>query len=335
MERSVPLQTMPPLVPRMLIRAGGLAGLDQTAVAGIPGLSLSGHDGIRLPTSSTVRVWEEWSSPIREWGGGAQVLRAWRLGAFGVWDYLFVAAETLAHAFEAGGRHAAAISDPGDGLEPVWGEDGLTVGYRSVSAEHPEFPLIAEFALALLVAEASAGAGRRVVPLRVCLPSSTPRRHGHLVEAFGTPDIDFRAELPSITFSTADVSRRLPRADPVLAAILSEYANAQVAASRPMMCWLDRLRAEVDAAFAEGGPDLARTAHRLGMSPRTLQRRLKGESTSWRDLVEQRRHQRAELLLRQRSLTMESIAARVGYTDARTLRRALHRWYGRGVVPKP
>ncbi|MEV4363182.1 helix-turn-helix domain-containing protein [Nonomuraea sp. NPDC049625] len=35
-------------------------------------------------------------------------------------------------------------------------------------------------------------------------------------------------------------------------------------------------------------------------------------------------------LLRETTLSVESIAARVGFTDSRALRRAIHRWYGHG-----
>ncbi|TMR01193.1 AraC family transcriptional regulator [Actinomadura soli] len=66
------------------------------------------------------------------------------------------------------------------------------------------------------------------------------------------------------------------------------------------------------------------------MGPRTLQRRLSDEGTSWRDELERFRQQRVEHLLRETSMTLEAISARSGYSDPRALRRAVHRWYGRG-----
>jgi transcriptional regulator GlxA family with amidase domain len=44
--------------------------------------------------------------------------------------------------------------------------------------------------------------------------------------------------------------------------------------------------------------------------------------------LEKIRQERATRLLRTTPLGVESIAARVGYSDVRALRRAVRRWYG-------
>ncbi|APA95096.1 helix-turn-helix transcriptional regulator [Nocardia seriolae] len=82
------------------------------------------------------------------------------------------------------------------------------------------------------------------------------------------------------------------------------------------------------AALAEGELDLGRVAQRLAIGPRTLQRRLSEVGTTWRAEVEAMRHRRAAELLRDTDLPVQSIAARVGYVDARALRRAFLRWTG-------
>jgi transcriptional regulator GlxA family with amidase domain len=53
------------------------------------------------------------------------------------------------------------------------------------------------------------------------------------------------------------------------------------------------------------------------MSPRTLQRRLREEGTSWREELEKLRQRRVERLLRETSLSVESIAARIGFPGPR------------------
>ncbi len=70
-------------------------------------------------------------------------------------------------------------------------------------------------------------------------------------------------------------------------------------------------------------------AARLATSPRTVQRRLTDLDTSWRDEVDQVRRARAMDLLRDTELTVQAVAARVGYSDARALRRAFVQWTGR------
>ena len=65
---------------------------------------------------------------------------------------------------------------------------------------------------------------------------------------------------------------------------------------------------------------------RLGVSSRTLQRRLHNEGTSFAEVLEQLRRREAERLLRDRRLTVEAIAARLGYSEPSTFYRAFRRW---------
>ncbi|MEU1626891.1 helix-turn-helix domain-containing protein [Streptomyces sp. NPDC020096] len=66
----------------------------------------------------------------------------------------------------------------------------------------------------------------------------------------------------------------------------------------------------------------------MALSPRTLQRRLDEHGTNWRDQAETVRREHITHLLRSTDLSIESIAARTGYADARAPRRAVQRWYG-------
>ncbi|MFG6196247.1 helix-turn-helix domain-containing protein [Nonomuraea sp. JJY05] len=147
---------------------------------------------------------------------------------------------------------------------------------------------------------------------------------------FGTRRVRLETDDPSITFAWADIEAPLPRADPALAAILDDHARLSVAAARPVLGWLDRFHAVLESAVAGGPPGLDQVAGQLAMSPRTLQRRLRDEGTSWREELERLRRRRVDRLLRETTLSVESIAARVGFTDSRALRRAIHRWYGHG-----
>ncbi|MGQ4729288.1 AraC family transcriptional regulator ligand-binding domain-containing protein [Streptomyces sp. Ju416(a)] len=326
---EVPPGTVPPYVTRLLLRAGQAAGLDRHRLAGVDGLASLQDDAVRLPAASLVRIWEEWSAELRDLGGGPLPWQLWRPGALGVWDYLFTSADTLTEAFEHADHHAAAVTDPTESFAAVRGADGLTVSFHCRFADHPVFPIIGEFAAGMILTAAASGAGRPVTPTRVVLPGPGPRRYGHLARAYGTRSIEFGAGLPSVTFSTADADRPLPRADPALAAILRKHARTTLANSRAVLCWFDRFRGELELHLTRGVPELARIAHTLNVSPRTLQRRLQEEGTSWRAELELARQHRVEQLLKT-PLSVESIAARVGYADSRSLSRAVHRWYGHG-----
>ncbi len=70
-------------------------------------------------------------------------------------------------------------------------------------------------------------------------------------------------------------------------------------------------------------------AQRLGVSSRTLKRRLADEGTTYRALVEGTRRVRAEALLADAALSLEQVADRLGYSDVTNFSRAYRRWTGR------
>src|SRR5262249_53540540 len=74
--------------------------------------------------------------------------------------------------------------------------------------------------------------------------------------------------------------------------------------------------------------DLATTAKVLGISRRTLQRRLEARGLSHRELVAVARHNVVTSLLVQSSSTIEEIAIRVGFRDHTSLHRAFRRRTG-------
>jgi AraC-like DNA-binding protein len=78
-------------------------------------------------------------------------------------------------------------------------------------------------------------------------------------------------------------------------------------------------------------PSLRETARRLAMTPRTLQRRLRSEGVSHRELVEHMRKHRAVELLTTTALRIEAVAAELGFSDAAAFQRA----FGPGWASPP
>ena len=77
-------------------------------------------------------------------------------------------------------------------------------------------------------------------------------------------------------------------------------------------------------------PTLTFCARLLGMTPRTLHRRLIEEGTSYREVAESVRHRMALELLRKK-VTVKEVAYLLGYKEIANFRRAFKRW--EGVAP--
>ncbi|MCU1643297.1 MAG: FAD-dependent oxidoreductase [Nocardia sp.] len=89
------------------------------------------------------------------------------------------------------------------------------------------------------------------------------------------------------------------------------------------LSWPEQVQQVLAETIGTGDASLTAVARRLLVSPRTLQRYLAAADTTWRaqlDLARQHTAQRSDLT------STFALAHRLGYADARSLRRAAHRW---------
>lgn len=85
------------------------------------------------------------------------------------------------------------------------------------------------------------------------------------------------------------------------------------------------VRATIAALLRHGDASLQRTAHRLGISPRSLQRHLTGMGTSYSEMIAEVRLDTACHLLTESDLSIASIARSLGYSGASSFSRTFMR----------
>jgi AraC-like DNA-binding protein len=95
---------------------------------------------------------------------------------------------------------------------------------------------------------------------------------------------------------------------------------------------INQLRRVVLDMLVSGYPKLERVAAEIGMTQRTLQRRLAMAGTSYSELVNEARFQLAAELLRDRRVPIASIARVVGFANHSGFSRAFHR--RTGITPR-
>jgi AraC-like DNA-binding protein len=87
-------------------------------------------------------------------------------------------------------------------------------------------------------------------------------------------------------------------------------------------------RLTIVATLPSGTPTLPQVARSLGLSERTLRRRLAGQRTSFQDLLEGCRSSLAGRYLERRDLALAEIAFLLGFSEPSPFYRAFRRWYG-------
>lgn len=78
-------------------------------------------------------------------------------------------------------------------------------------------------------------------------------------------------------------------------------------------------------------PSMDSIALQMGMTERTLRRRLRDEGRSYADIIDDVRKNLALEYLRTTRMSVDDIAWKVGFTDSSNLRRAVKRWTGQTI----
>lgn len=142
---------------------------------------------------------------------------------------------------------------------------------------------------------------------------------------FGLP-LRFSAEHNAISWSRFDLERPLIHADAELCAVLDRHAQ-RLLEERPAATGFCLRVRQVIAERLDGGDVRAETiAAALRMSPRTLRRRLSDEDTTYQQLLDGVRSDFAHRYLREEGLSVDEVAARLGFAEASSFRRAVKRW---------
>ncbi|MFG1790167.1 AraC family transcriptional regulator ligand-binding domain-containing protein [Nocardia sp. NPDC049149] len=307
-------------------RRTGVAEAQLAAIHGIDDSALSGELN-RIPLHSLLQLWELLATARPEPGAGLAVVAAAPLGTLTTWDYLVTNGPTLADALGAAQPYHRLVTAAAEGFGLTHDGD-LTVEFRTTAGDPAVAAVINEYVLAYYLRRAREATGRQVVPARVAFSRAAPRNHDALTAAFGTDRIEFDAPADTITFRADDATASLPRADPMLADLLRSHADLVLATARPIPGPLEAFRIALAAALTAGDPALTSVAHRMAVSPRTLQRQLAEHGTTWRHEFDLVRYEQAKTLLAEGRLTTSAIATRLGFTDDRALRKAFHRWSG-------
>jgi AraC-like DNA-binding protein len=134
----------------------------------------------------------------------------------------------------------------------------------------------------------------------------------------------------ALLFERRLLSRPLRTADRQLLHYLEEHARAVLAELPvPKDDLIGQVRHFVVGALPHDGAGLSAAARALGMSTRTLQRRLGECGIVYARLVEDVRRQMSDRYLADAKLSLGEIAYLLGYSEGSAFNRAYRRWTGR------
>ncbi|MEO3474110.1 AraC family transcriptional regulator ligand-binding domain-containing protein [Roseomonas sp. CAU 1739] len=182
------------------------------------------------------------------------------------------------------------------------------------------------------IQDAAMGIGIRMIA-QLCGRQGEEARFGHSPPAdlaphrlsLGIP-VSFDAEQTCLVLAPEVLAAPVRTADAALRRILQRQVTEYWARSQPAVA--EQARRALAAQVTAGEASLALVARALGLGPRTLNRRLEAEGTSFRTVLEQARHDAACQLLAATRMPATKISAALGYASpagfVRAFRRTAH-----------
>ena len=166
-------------------------------------------------------------------------------------------------------------------------------------------------------------------PNRIELPSDPVDLTAYFPTFTDLP-LSFNQPHMSVWAEQKVLSAPLPRFDSSYCRPANEKERASFVATAPASDPAGQLEQAIESTLGHPELSLRLTAAIIGTSPRTLQRRLTEQGSSFSRLLQGVRFRNAQRLLRDSERPLTEIAKRLGYTDPANFIRAFKRWTGVG-----
>ncbi|WP_078394521.1 AraC family transcriptional regulator [Shouchella patagoniensis] len=187
-------------------------------------------------------------------------------------------------------------------------------------------PILIGITLAFLLELGRRGTGQ---PLKAqSVQFSQPMGDVKTLESYFGCSIKIGTKSNQLIFSREDLDRPFISYNKELLDILSPALDHSLNEQQRSYSITETVKWIMKRTLTAGRPNIETVAKELGMSERTLQRRLTEEQSSFKHLLTEARHEQARQHLIDPTLDIKEIAFLVGYEDQNSFYRAFRLWEG-------
>jgi AraC-like DNA-binding protein len=330
--RKVSLDALPSAsggISRLIYARLRAAGIPPKPLLASTGLTLAQIEDrkARVTVQSQIKFLELASKALDDELLGFHLARDCELRELGLVYYVLASSESLADALHNAERYGRIVNE-GVRLRIREGRE-IGIGMEYVNVERHGDRQHIEFWLTIIVRLLRQLTDRRLVPSRVRV-----MHHGRKMpaefRAFIGCAIDFATGADEVALPGTTGQMPVASADLYLNDLLTRYCEEALAHRRPGR--VVKLRSEVENAIApvlpHGTASAPEIARRLGLSHRTLARRLADEGLSFSQVLHELKLDLAKRYLRE-GLSVSRIAWLLGYQEVSAFTHAFKRWTGK------
>ncbi len=302
----------------------GLDGADLFAQLDLDYALLTNPDA-RIEQDQMTRLWELAVQVSGNQAIGLGMARIIRPAHFNVVGFALLSSTNLREGLARLVRYQRIIGEASD-MSLKQSPDSYTLELHIHGDTVPASPQSHDAALAYLLAFFRWMTGSHIRPLQMGFVYEQPADTAAYDQLFQCP-LSFGAKSYSMQFARDVMDARLASGNATLAQIHDQFAGDYLARFEQTRV-THQTRQVLCRFLPQGEPKRQAVASALGMSTRTLQRRLQEEHTSFQQLLDETRRELAIQLLRQRRLTLLEVAYLLGFADPSNFFRAFKRWFG-------
>lgn len=309
----------------LVLKAFNAEGLPREALldgSGITAADLARAD-TRITTNQEMRVCAN-AVALRH-DIGLELGRQMHVSSYGILGYALLSSATFGDALRLALRYPALLGTLFElRLETDGERTWLTADdYR----DNPELAVFnAELCMASLKVICDDLLGRPLPLLAAHFAHRAPGYQANYSQNFDCP-LSFDTERHGFAFASQWLEHPLPLADPVTHRDMHERCRRQNTEFTGRQAWLGRIR-DLLAEQLDNPPGLDGLAQQLNSSPRTLRRHLQSMGSSYQQMLDDLRFERAKHWLGEGKLPIHRIAEQLGFSETASFRHAFIRWSG-------
>lgn len=254
---------------------------------------------------------------------GIEVGRRYHATTYGIWGFALLSSATFGDAVSVGLRYLQLTSTFCDIRPTVRGEDAtLVIDDRDLPGDVRD--VLVEITVAALITLQFDLDSANLPVKRLALKMQAPAYAGRFRALFGALP-EFGAAHNALTVDAHCLDLKLPQRNALTRRQCEDECRRVLERRRRSEGWAGRVRRHL-AGDPARGPTMDVLAAELGVSVRTLRRRLADEGTDYETVVDEIREALAEALLATTTLTVAEVSERLGYSEPSAFARAFRRW---------
>lgn len=315
---------------RRLVEHLEARGITRQALIGNSGINLSGIDGDdpQLPFDTIAALFERAASLTGDDLLGLNEGLARDFRESGLIAYLGIASRTVADMLASLAQFSRVFSEAVEiDVSALENTGRMTWGF-TVPSDVTRRQYI-EFGAVGTITDLRQLTGVNLAPASVSFRHNRLHHRSEIEKFFGCT-VTFGAEANAMTFKPATLELPLNSADAQLFRVLSQMAEESLESREKLSSSLVfQVEDAIARRLSQGAAQVETIARDLGMSPRTLSRKLEQEGKSFTQVLAGFREQSARDYLTHSDIAILQIAFLLGYSDGSTFTTAFRRWTGK------